>query len=580
MKFRLHLIGVCAALAIVTHAAAQTTPIQDPVDRLLKEQRERERDERLRQEASKIAAPAAEAPAGSLEPEAIAESGTTFRIDRIVLAGNTVLTAREATRVLAPFEGKELGAQRINLLLRRLTEAFIAKGFITTRAYLGEQSLASGELTITVVPGKIEAFRVNGKTARSIVFEDAEHSIASGGWFTDRGVLNAFPVSVGETLNLRDLEQGVDQLNRLRRNKAELAILPGHTPGGSVLALANEFGDRWRMNVGADNYGARSTGTLRRRLAVELDNAIGLQEALSFGYVGSLDTNALLASVALPWGYNTFSYSASYSEFQTTIADTALLFGQTRAQTFAWNRVVERAPTARSALDLALAVRESQREINNIVLTPQRLTTLRGGFSRLTRFPAGNEQGNWTIDAGVTRGLKAFGATADGESLSTPDAHSQFTKFDLSTGVTAPLGAGWVYRGSVTGQWSRVGLFGSEQIYLGGIASVRGFRDGGLSGDRGAYLRNDLAWGRAPQFTFLGAATLVQPYLFVDAGGVELLAQRDWKERAGVGAGLRAQVRAGKHDLSLDWLVGVPLRDGAATSESKPLVQASVNWLF
>lgn len=167
----LALASTCVVAQTATPAAPSIRPEQDPAERLLKEQREREREQRLNQQTPKIEAPKPDPLAIvplSADPESIAETGATFTIDRVELVGNTVLSSSEAERITTPFVGRQLGANRINLLMRRLTEAFIAKGYITTRAYLGEQNLASGILSVTVVPGKIESFRVNGQMARSV----------------------------------------------------------------------------------------------------------------------------------------------------------------------------------------------------------------------------------------------------------------------------------------------------------------------------------------------------------------------------------------------------------------------------
>ena len=98
---------------------------------------------------------------------------------------------------------------------------------------------------------------------------------------TDWGTLAAFPVEAGDTLKLQDLEQGVDQINRLRRNQAELQILPGQTPGGSIVALNNHPGDRYRVNLGVDNYGSQATGRQRSRLGLDVDNPLGFQDRKS-----------------------------------------------------------------------------------------------------------------------------------------------------------------------------------------------------------------------------------------------------------------------------------------------------------
>jgi hemolysin activation/secretion protein len=586
--FALALLGTLHAGA-ATVAVAQALPVvrpeQDPAERLLKEQRERERELQLNQAPPQIAAPKADRAAAvplAVDTESVPETGPTFQIDHIELTGNTVLTPADVERLSKPFLGHRLGVNRINLLLRRLTEAFIAKGFITTRAYLGEQTLASGTLILTVVPGKIESFQINGQTVRSLIpAQVVSDGPYGGGWLTDAGTLAAFPATVGDTLNLQDLEQGVDQINRLRRNQAELQILPGQTAGGSVVALNNKSGDRYRVNLGLDNYGSKATGTTRTRIGADLDNPFGLQEALSFAYVGSLDTNALLASASVPYGYNTFSYTASYSEFQNLIGDTALLFGRSVGHALGWNRVLSRSREQKSSVDLSLSARKVEREINNILLMPQRLSVARLAWNQLSRFASiEHSQGSWTVELGLSRGLKAVAANADAADLAYSDAHSQFNKLDLSATLDLPLTASWHYRGSFNGQWSRVGLFSSEQIFLGGVGSVRGFTEGGVSGDRGFYVRNEVQWMKAPHPQILSGPLLLQPYLFVDAGRAELLSQGQWKQLAGAGLGTRAQWQSGAHQVIADLQVGCALQQSAELGSKATVAQASLNWIF
>lgn len=420
----------------------QLTP-EDPAQRLLREQRQRDLEREATQPPARIESQQVLSSDTSIE--AVPETSATFEIQRIQVIGNTVLSDAEISAITAPFVGKSLGTNRINLLLRRFTEAFVARGLITTRAYLGEQNLASGVLMVTVVPGTVESIRLNGRTIRprgSDGSVDGKESgwidTVGGGLLTDAGTGWQFPPP-GDTLRLPDLEQGVDQVNRLRRNRAELQILPGQTPGSSVVALANQPGDRFRFNAGVDNYGSRTTGISRTRLGIDADNALGLQEAVSASYVGTRDTNAAVLSAAAPFGYNTFSYTGSISEYQTAIGDTALLYGRTFGHTLGWNRVLTRDRSGRQAFDLTLTYRKSEREINNLELDPQRLTVLRAAWSGLRRFAANDQQGYATAEAGVSRGLRLINATRDPADIRSDEAHAQFTKLDANASLQLPL---------------------------------------------------------------------------------------------------------------------------------------------
>ncbi|MDO3621697.1 ShlB/FhaC/HecB family hemolysin secretion/activation protein [Ralstonia pseudosolanacearum] len=572
---------VLAALLLATTARAQVPPgpvLEDPAQRALRERQDAERRREATQPPPQIQVPQAVSDTATVE--SVAEPGTTFDIHRIELTGNTVLEAAMVEQITQPFLNHALGTNRINLLLRRLTEAFVARGFVTTRAYLAPQNLKDGVLTIAVVPGKVEALQINGKTVRSTV-PDAKlaEGPQAGGWLTDAGTVWSIP-AVGETLRLTDLEQGVDQINRLRRNQAEVQILPGQAPGGSVIALANQPGDRFRFNAGTDNYGSRATGTTRLRAGIDADNALGFQEALSLSYIGTRDTNAAIVSSAVPFGYNTFSYTGSYSEYNSLIGDTALVYGRTFAHTFGWNRVIERDQAGRTAFDVTLTHRRSEREVNNLLLDPQSLSVLRVAVNGLRKFALGNQGGYATWEAGVSRGMDALNASHDAPDIARADAHSQFWKLDGNASTQLPLPsvgrAALAYRGQVQAQWSNVALFGSEQIFAGGMGSVRGFREGLISGDRGLTLRNELVWGNVPAL----AGVRIEPYAFLDGAQTQLVATQHWQYLAGTGLGVRLSRNIGKSAFTSELLLGRSLVQPAELGSKATVLLATLNWTY
>ena len=77
------------------------------------------------------------------------------------------------------------------------------------RAYLPQQDLSGGRLEIVVIEGKVSAIEV----------EDGDQQSISLG--------NVAPFIEGKALNLRDLEQALDQINRLASNSATVDTLHG-----------------------------------------------------------------------------------------------------------------------------------------------------------------------------------------------------------------------------------------------------------------------------------------------------------------------------------------------------------------
>ncbi|CAE6797070.1 hypothetical protein R75461_05004 [Paraburkholderia nemoris] len=555
-------------------------PVQDPAQQLIDQQKERARQQELNQPPPSIAVPTTEQTldvAPGTPVDQIGESGPTFRVDRIEVSGNTVLPQSKLDVITMPFVGQKLGSHRLGVLLKRLTDAFVSAGYVTTRAFLGPQNFASGTLKITVQVGHVQQYTINGQPVHRL---KKDERAAGGGWLTDAGYENAFPTAPGDPLRLGDLDQGVAQINRLRRNQAEVQILPGQSAGDSIVAIRNQPGDRVYSTLGVDNYGSTATGVTRYRAGMEADNLIGLQESVSLNFIDSLDSNALVGSVAVPFGRHTFSYTLSDSEYQQVVGTSALVYGRTLSHIFGWNYTVGRTQADVTNVDATLSWRRTDREVNDIDFNPQHLAVLRVGGNWLHKFVLNDALGNVTLDAGISQGLPWLEADHDAQGAARGDAHSQFTKFDATASFTVPLpkirDAAFAYRGVIGGQYTNVALYGSEQLYLGGMDTIRGFRSGEIVGDRGLYSRNEIAWVNAPAWK----DGHIEPYVFLDAGKASLVAASGFPTLAGVGGGLRAQWQWHQQILSGEVTVGRALTQPASLGPKATLVLATANWNY
>ncbi|WP_332451438.1 POTRA domain-containing protein [Burkholderia ubonensis] len=182
---------------------------------IIGQQREQARQRQLEQSPASITIPPTSETAPDIRADtpigAIVETGPTFAVQRIALqtpdgkpfeppAG---ISGKLLDAVVKPFVGHDLGSHRINVLLKRLTHVFVERGFVTIRALLGPQNLATGTLKVTIQVGLIETFTVNGKSNHRL---KPGESSSGGGWVTDAGYENAFPASSSAPLRLSDVE--------------------------------------------------------------------------------------------------------------------------------------------------------------------------------------------------------------------------------------------------------------------------------------------------------------------------------------------------------------------------------------
>jgi hemolysin activation/secretion protein len=165
--------------------------------------------------------------------------------------------------------------------------------------------------------------------------------------------------------------------------------------------------------------------------------------------------------------------------------------------------------------------------------------------------------GALTLALDYERGLSAFGALRDTDGLPADAPRAQFGKLRYQAGYFFPFRAAGMdaeFSARIEGQRAQDPLYGSEQILIGGIYSVRGFSATSLSGDHGWFSRNELAL--RPVLSLAGQALPLRLYAGVDLGAVS---NRVAGAPSGRLAGIAAGVSGAWKQLSFDIFHARPL---------------------
>jgi len=480
MPLRSKPLAVWLICSLVPVAALAQTPadhelIRERQERLLQEQ-ERRLDE-LRQLPGK-------APQSAAEP--LVQDERCFDIQQIELSGASLLGPADQAAIFAPFVGQCLGVSQLNQLLKVITDHYIGRGYVTTRAYLPQQDLASGTLQVIVVEGRLEG--LNSSELAS------ERELAMG-----------FPGQTGQVLNLRELEQLVEQLNRLPSRQAQLELLPGEQVGGSRVQLQGQRSKPWRVSLARHNDGQLSTGEQQWGLGLDWDSPLGLadqlslragRDALSDRYRHSHNQSL---NYSLPYGWWSFNYSYSQSYYRTQSEANGFAFetdGDSATHALRAERVLHRDSLSKTAVNLGVSHLRSNNFIlgNRIDVSSQRLSEAQLGFNHGRRI--GSAFVN--LDAGWQQGTGAFDAQRRGDPQG-GEPVARYNKYSLTLSYLQPFqlwGESFSFDSLASGQRSEDVLFSPQRISVGGLSSVRGFKEQSLSGDSGGYWRNQLRWSR------------------------------------------------------------------------------------
>lgn len=484
-----------------------------------------------------------------------------FPIHKVVLSGEEKLPRWLPIQHLGvEAEGRCLGAQGINLLMSTLQNRLVDHGYITTRVLAPSQDLKSGVLTLVLVPGYVRQVRLTPDSDRYIQ------------------LYSTFPPREGELLDLRDIEQGLENLQRLPTVKAHMEILPGEQPGESDIEVSWKQEKMWRLGASLDDAGTKSTGRYQGGLTLSLDNPFSLSDLLYVSASHDLDQGGGKGSknytghYSVPFGYWMFSVTGNDYDYHQTVAginEDYRYSGESQNLNLQLSRILHRSGTQKTSFTYDVLVRKTRNYIDDTEIDVQRRQTSAWRIGLQHRHYINQA----TLDAGVSyqRGTRWFGAApAPEEYFDEATALSKILQFNAQLNVPFAIGSqNFRYNAQYQQQLSNTPLTPQDQFAIGNRWTVRGF-DGErtLNASRGWYVRNDIAWSTPlpSQEFYLGA-----DYGEVSGYGTDYLVGT---HLAGGVAGLRGYAFHTGYDL----FAGTPFSKPDGFKTSNLTLGFSLNW--
>lgn len=554
-------LAIGLTIAFGPTAIAQQSPAQE-----LLRQQERERALQEQQDATpdvRLARPAPPAP-----DRIPADESPCFAIHSIRLDGEHSKAFQWALHAANapgdPATGRCLGSAGIAIVMKRIQNAIVARGYVTTRVLAQSQDLHAGTLALTVVPGRIHAIRF------------APHTRGTS-W---RTALAARP---GDILNLRDIEQGLENLKRVPTVDADIQIAPAEgndvQPGESDLLIVWKQSAPARVAATLDNSGSKGTGKLQATATLSLDNLLTWND-LFYANVGKAmfnpggrGTHSATLHYDVPYGDWLIGSTVSDYTYHQTVAGYAANYvysGTSHNADVKLSRLLYR----NASIKAGMYVRAWERDSNNFVDDTEVLVQRRrqGGWEAGLTYKEFFGTATLDADAAYRRGTGAFRALhAPEELFNEGTARTQLITADAQLTIPFSVAAQrFRYTGTWRGQWNRTALIPQDRFAIGGLYTVRGF-DGEvqLTGDRGWLIRNDVGWS-------VGGSQEI--YLGADIGhvGGAPTAQELGQNLVGAAVGLRG----GWHGLAWDVFVGAPISKPKGFPTGSSTAGFSLSWSY
>ncbi|WP_017712901.1 ShlB/FhaC/HecB family hemolysin secretion/activation protein [Prochlorothrix hollandica] len=472
----------------------------------------------------------------------------TIQVDRYEVLGSTVFSAETLATATQPFTGPSVSFAQLLQARSAVTQLYEDGGYIYSLAFLPEQTLEGGVVTLQVIETSLTEVTVEGL-----------------GRLRDSYVTSRVRKATGTPLQRDRLLQGLRLLQLdplLQTLSAELSM--GLRPGESTLHLTVTQAPTFTMGAGFDNGRVPSVGSFRRQFSVREGNLLGFGDGLGVRYNNTQASNSVDVDYTLPINARNGTLSLLYSRSGSQVIEEPFDILEIRSAAQTWDlslrQPLYQTPTQEFAVGLGLNHRSTT-------------TSLEVEGTRFD-FPLSQGAG----DDGRTR-LSVVNITQDWTRRGASQVLGFRSQFNLGTdwlGATQnsdqPDSSFFSWQGQ--GQWVRQfapdtlllvkgnlqladrPLLSLEQFSNGGFGSVRGYRQDQLLTDNGFFGSIE---ARIPIFRIRQINSVAQVTPFFDYGVGWNSGEGDnpsQRRLASVGVGLRWGF-ADRVTARLDW--GLPL---------------------
>ena len=452
-----------------------------------------------------------------------------FQINELILSDD-FLDNNELKKIKNQVVGQCLGMNGLKKAAVLFQDYYINAGYITTRVEIPTQDLSTKKLKLTVVPGIISEIVVAGNDISKWIL----------------------PFSDGDILNIRDLEQGLENIQRTPEVDVKINILPGSENGSSKVVINTQRKKKWSLRASYNNFGDQSTGSELIGGTSYLYNVTGLSDLFYLAGTGSQTGGYKNVSTyySVPFGYYDLSLYYSKSKSHQGIDIGAYTFdyiGKTEYFSLKGNRMLYRNVNSKLSASAELIRRKYDYTLGGteLVLQKRDMGNVRLGVNYKRNFTGA------ALDSTVTwqRFTKAFGGT-DTPDMRTGTVSKESQIVNLNVNYVKwltmlPVNA--YYELNFGTQYSPDNLTLQDQFTIGDRWSVRGFQNSdGIYGNKGFFLQNTLN-------AVTGYKGLI-PYIGADYGQIigKLPSQNlSGKKIMGGILGVKGAVRALEYDASV-----------------------------
>lgn len=427
-------------------------------------------------------------------PDKNSQLSTSFQIfvKQIRLTGNTVFTQRELQQITHRYENKTISNEELQALRHKLTRYYIDHGYINSGVILPDQDISNGVINFQVIEGELSNLSISGND-----------------WLNSSYIDDRMAQSFEPPLKIEDIQERLLLLQQdplIDHVNAELR--PGLKPGESQMNLHVTEAKPYQAGITVANNRSPSIGGISGNLWLTHRNLTGYGDALFFSYSLAEGLDDFSGSYSIPLtAYDTrlnLSYQNSESDIVEDSLDKANIHSRSESYGISLSQPIYR--TSEQSLSLTLAF-EHRRSKTFFDGTPKPFAE---GVPELGEKDAGESKisvlrfsQDWlhrsltqviAMRSTFNLGFDVLGATNNSGDKPDGQFFSWLGQFQWVNRLPL-LDSQILFRADA--QFANESLLPLEKFSVGGMHSVRGYRENQFVRDNGAV--TSLEW-RIPLF--------------------------------------------------------------------------------
>jgi hemolysin activation/secretion protein len=419
-----------------------------------------------------------------------------YFIQKIKFTKNNIFSKEDERFIAKHYEKKCLPIALIIRLKDEITEKIKDKGYEFSYAIVPHQDLTKKEILFEIVEAKLKDIQLNNET----LFDKTEKMMAFG--------LLPFVDYKGSAMNMKNLNQGLNQLNNIPSNKATIDIVQDDEKN-FIAKISKKVGKTYRIKASVDNNGSKKTGEKRDTIGFSKDNLFHLNDIFSISRTASdlkSDNEGgrleiVNGSLSVPFLWNNFAINHTERTFFFLVNDIKSS-GKISSDVFSFDRKLVRSEDLKIVSNVSLTTRKNRTYLDGNLLDSKNFTIASTSVSNTFFF----KDSKLLVRPSFLKSIQVLNASKDAADIDKSSPHTEFEIGKLYANFThktilpySHISAN--YNITFDSQVSNKKLYSSDRFSIGGLYSVRGFKSGIISGDSGYNLRNEITFNLKKSFS-------------------------------------------------------------------------------